>query len=91
MIIESLLTLISNFISFILNLLPNLPSVPDKIYNSVNGFINLIFSYCGLLGVFVDLDLIKTLIPLLIIVINFEYIYRLVLWVIRKIPFLNIN
>ena len=91
MIIEAFFDLIYNLNSFIFSMLPSFPDMPDKIINSINNFLDLIFNNAGLLGLFLPLDLVKVILPLTLIVINFDYIYGLILWVLKKIPFINVN
>ena len=76
---------------FIYSLLPDVPAFPQTLLNSVNKVFDIIFSNLTLLPMFIRIDTIKILVPLLIIVINFEYIYNLVMWVLRKIPGLSIS
>lgn len=91
MIFEGVLSIISNLIIYVLDLLPNIPTVPDNISNSVFNFINLIFNNVGLLGIFLPLTLVKIIIPIWIAVEMFDKIYSLAFWIIRKIPILNIK
>lgn len=91
MIIEAFFDLIYNLNSFIFSMLPSLPEMPDKIVNSIDNFLDLIFNNAGLVGLILPLDLVKVILPLTIIVINFDYIYGLILWVLKKIPFINVN
>lgn len=87
MIIELLFNLIKFILDFLFNLLPNIPSFSSNLANSLDSYLDLIFSNLSLLGFFVDIALIKVLVPLIIIVINFEHIYHFSLWVIKKLPF----
>lgn len=91
MIVENLLKIVWFLLNFILNLLPDIPQMPDIITLSVSKVLDIIFSNVGLLGVFVPLDLVKVIVPLFLIVYNFEKIYSVLMWIVRKIPFLNIN
>ena len=91
MIIEGFLDFIINVLTFILDLLPDLPSVPAEVTSAVSTFINLIFDNVGLLGVFVPLSIIKVIIPLWLGIEAFDKVYSLIFWVIRKIPMLNIR
>ena len=49
--------------------------------------IDLIFQYGGgLLGVFVRISTLKIILPLLILAINFDKIYEVIRWIIKKFP-----
>lgn len=91
MIIEGLLDTIIKVLTFILDLLPDLPQVPVEVTSAVDTFMNLIFDNVGLLGVFIPLGIVKIIIPLWLGIEAFDKIYALVFWVIRKIPMLNIR
>lgn len=91
MIVTAVLSLCEMFLTIIFALLPDLPNFDSSVLNSLNGFINLIFDNLDLLGFFIDIELIGALIPWLIIILNFEHIYDFTVWIIRKIPILNIS
>lgn len=69
----------------------NIPSFPNDLNNSINSFMDLIFGNLSMLGFFVRPITLKIIVPLFIIVINFKYIYKLSMWIIKKIPFLSIK
>lgn len=69
----------------------NIPQVPDTLVDSINSFLNLIFDNLSLLGFFVRPTTLKILVPLIIIVINFKYIYKFIMWFLKKLPFINIK
>lgn len=69
----------------------NLPPIPSEISNSINSFLDLIFDNLSLLGFFVRPMTLKIVIPILIILLNFDLIYKIVMWLVRKIPFFNIK
>lgn len=91
MITEFFINIVGSLVSLVFGILPNLPDLPQSAYNSINSFLDLIFNYAGLIDVFIPLQHIKILVPLIIIVVNFEHIYNLVMWVLKKIPALNIK
>lgn len=68
-----------------------IPSVPQTIINSINSFLNLVFDNLSLLGFFIRPTTLKILIPFIIIVINFKYIYKFIMWFLHKLPFLDIK
>lgn len=69
----------------------NIPAFPEELKNSINSFLDLIFNNLDFLGFFIRPLTLKIVIPLLIFLFNFKYIYKLVMWIIRKIPFLNMK
>ena len=91
MIVTAVLELCEMLLTIIFGLLPDIPNFDSGVLNSLNGFINLIFDNLDLLGFFIDIELVSALIPWLVIILNFEHIYDFIMWIIRKIPILNIS
>ena len=91
MIITAVLELCEMLLTIIFGLLPDIPNFDSGVLNSLNGFINLIFDNLDLLGFFIYIELVGALIPWLVIILNFEHIYDFIMWIIRKIPILNIS
>ena len=91
MIVTAVLELCEMLLTIIFGLLPDIPNFDSGVLNSLNGFINLIFDNLDLLGFFIDIELVGALIPWLVIILNFEHIYDFIMWIIRKIPILNIS
>ena len=89
-----ILNLLLNGLYFIIDFLfgwIQIPQVPDSIISSINSFFNLIFDNLSLLGFFIRPTTLKILVPLIIIVINFKYIYKFIMWFLKKLPFINIK
>ena len=86
MIVKAIFDAILGLFKAVFNLLPDVPSFPQTLLESLDTVFDTIFGHLDLLGLFVRIDTIKTLVPLLIIVINFEHIYHFVMWIIKKIP-----
>lgn len=91
MIVSAVLDLLKVLITSIFGILPNIPNVPSSIVNGINGFLDIIFDNVGLLGIFVPIDTIKVVVPIAIVITNFDHIYKLVLWIIKKIPMLGMS
>lgn len=90
MIIEALLNLIKLLLNVVFGWI-SLPPFPSELTSSVNTFVSLIFDNLSLLGFFVRPLTLMVSIPVLIILLNFEQVYKLVMWIVRKIPFLGIK
>lgn len=91
MLVEALFTAVTWLIDAILNLLDVLPEFPEELVASVESFFSLIFDNLAVLGFFLPLPTVKILIPLVLLVINFEDVYAFIMWLLRKIPFLGIK
>lgn len=93
--------LFSNILNFLWDLLfilvdllfgwINVPAFPENLKSSINSFLDLIFNNLDFLGFFISPTVLKIVIPLLIFLFNFKYIYKLTMWIIRKIPFLSMK
>lgn len=69
----------------------NIPQFPAELQNNINSFLDLIFDNLHFLGFFVRPITLTIVIPLLLFLFNFKYIYKLTMWIIRKIPFLSMK
>lgn len=69
----------------------NIPSFPSGLADSIDNFLSLVFDNLSLLGFFIRPATIRLVVPILLIVINFELIYKLVMWIIRKLPFISVQ
>lgn len=90
MIVELLLSLVKNILFFVFSPL-KLPSLPTEMITSVNSFLDLIFSNLDILGFFIRPSTFSIFIPIIIILINFNKIYSVFMWILKKVPFLNIQ
>ena len=93
-IITNLLNFLWELLEMLIHLLfgwINIPAFPEDLKNNINSFLDLIFGNLSMLGFFVRPTTLKIIVPLLIIVINFKYIYKISMWLIKKIPFLSIK
>jgi len=90
MIIQALITMLLAPIYGLLAILPSLPQFP--LAAEINELIDIVFTNTsGLLGFFIRISTIKLALPALLILVNFERIYRFIMWIIKKIPMLNIK
>jgi hypothetical protein len=72
-------------------LLGILPDVPSPVRNAVDGVFDIMFSSVSLVSVFVDFNMIKILIPLTIAILNFDRIFKFIIFAIKKIPLINLK
>ena len=90
MIIETILNIVKTLLEFVFGWI-NIPSFPEELTNSIDSFLNLIFDNLNLLGFFIRPITLTVAIPTLIILLNFDEVYKLTMWILRKIPFLNMK
>lgn len=90
MILETLLNAIKLLLTTVFGFI-NLPQFPEELTNSIDSFLDLIFGNLSLLGFFIRPLTLTICIPILIILLNFEQVYKLIIWIVKKIPFLGIK
>ena len=91
MILESILEVVYQLLNLIFLLIPDIPPLEISLLADLNSFIDLIFDNLGLLGFFIDISTLKALVPLLVIVYNFEHIYHFLMWCLNKIPYIDLD
>lgn len=91
MIFEGLCWLVKAILNGIMNVLDVLPDFPASFVAIIDEFFALIFDNLYLISFFVRMDTIRIAIPILIVLLNFERVYKFIMWILRKIPALGIN
>ena len=86
MIVEAIINLITLLLKTVLGVLPDIPDFPQSLLTSIDNVATTIFGNLNLLGLFVRIDTIKILVPLVIVAVNFEHIYHFAMWLIKKLP-----
>ena len=85
MIVEFLLGAFTGVVTFILNILPEIPSFPSQVDDSVEWFLDLILQPFGLLTYLYTAPILTFLFVMLLAILFFDNIYSFVLWVYHKI------
>ena len=83
---DLLFTLFSSLFSWV-----QLPAFPEGLSSSINSFLDTVFGNLGVLGLFVRWDTVKIALPVVLVIINLDKVYSLVMWIIKKIPFLGVK
>ena len=90
MILESVFDLFSSALKLIFGWI-NLPELPAEIQTVVESLFPYMRAGLGFVFLFFNMDLVKIMLPFVIVVANFEKVYKIVMYVLRKIPFLGIE
>ena len=90
MIIEGLLNLIFTLLEFIFSPI-QVPDLPEAVQSVIDRLVQIMADAVGLLGIFVNLELLKILLPVVIVIINLDRVWKLIMFILRKIPFLGIE
>ena len=90
MIIEALMQVV--FVLFELLTSPiSIPSLPDQVHNFLNSAMVYLEIGVGILSNYVDITYLGILVGVVLSVDAGLLIYKLVMWIIRKIPMLGIE
>lgn len=90
MIIKGLFELVFGLLQIVFAPI-NLPDLPDTIQNVLDRLMDVMKSAVGLFGVFFDMNVVKILIPVVLVVVNLDKVWNLIMFILRKIPFLGIE
>ena len=73
MILQAVFDLVKNVIKLVFGWI-NLPDMPEAVTSVVDELFALLRGSVGMMGIFLDLKMLKILLPVLLIVINFEHV-----------------
>lgn len=90
MIISGLLSIVKMLVQLLFGWI-SLPQVPSGITTVVDQVFGYMQAGAGVLWFFIPQDLVLLLLPLVIVVANFDHLYKLGMWILRKIPMLGVN
>ena len=91
MVLEAILRVVLGLLKIIFTPLPALPSLPTSFQNSIDAFFNFIFNGANLIDLFVRIDTLKVIGGLVIGALVFEQVYVFAMFILKKIPMLNIK
>jgi hypothetical protein len=78
-------------VTALFGILPNVPATPTSISSGGDWVINSVAGIASVLQQIYTPVLLTAIIVVVLVLFNFERIYFLVLWVLKKIPALNIK
>lgn len=90
MILESVFNLFSSAIKLIFAWV-DLPDLPAQVETVITQLFDYLEMGMGFVFLLFNMDLVKIMLPFVIVVANFDKVYNLVMFVLRKIPFLGIK
>lgn len=86
MIFNVFFAAVSVLIQTVFGILPDLPDMPVGITNALEIASDVVIFGTRFISYYVGGAFLSILIPILIIFANFNWIYHLVLWIIKKLP-----
>ena len=69
----------------------NFPDMPEAIVSALDTLLNAISSGLSFLWLIVPRELVLVLLPVILVVENFDKLYSVVMWILKKIPFLGMK
>lgn len=90
MIIKGLFNLVLSLLQIIFAPI-NLPDLPSGLQIIFDGLLSAMLSAIGLFEVFVRPSTLQLLIPIVIVLVNFEKLWNGIMFILKKIPFLGIE
>ncbi len=90
MIIKGLFTLIIALLNIIFGWV-NLPQMPQAVDDAFNLLLTHMRSGIGFVWLIVPRELVLVVVPVILVLSNFDKLYTVIMWILRKIPFLGIK
>lgn len=91
MILNFIIQVIFTLITTILGVLPNIPAIPTAISNGGTYISDTIATFVSFINIFFSPALVSATIVVAIGLFTWEWFYGLALWIIKKIPIVNIK
>lgn len=90
MIIKGILELVFSLLQIVFSPI-SLPQLPAKASDYLDQFIEWILGGYNFLGSFIDLTMVKTFIPIVIVIANLDKVWSFIMFILRKIPFIGVE
>lgn len=85
MIIEALSVIIREIVQFLFSWV-NLPSMPEGAHVALDTYFGYIFDNLDFLNFFVNVSTLKTIAIVTIVLFGFEHTFKIIMWIIHKLP-----
>lgn len=90
MLWSGLINLCTSIIQFVFGWV-SIPDVPESVSTTFDTYFGYIFDNLDFLNFFINVDTFKVVSALAISIYSFKYIYKIIMWIIHKIPLLSIK
>lgn len=90
MIVKLLFELVIGLLNIVFGWV-DFPDMPEAIVNSLITFLDVIKGAMGFVWLIVPRDLVMVGLPVILIVENFDKVYSVIMWILKKIPFLGMK
>lgn len=86
MIVESVINLLVAAVKALFGWI-QLPAFPAGLASALTSFFDLIFDNLSMLGLFVNVGTLKIAVPCYLVISNFDKVYHMLMFVLKKLPF----
>lgn len=90
MIIKLLFELIIGFLEIVFGWV-SFPPMPSAVTSAFDVVLDAMSSAIGFVWLIVPRELVVVVIPVILVVENFDKLYSIVMWILKKIPFLGMK
>lgn len=90
MIIKLLFEFIIGFLELIFGWV-SFPPMPDAVITAVDALFQAMGSAMGFVWLIVPKAIVLAVLPVILVVENFDKVYSIVMWILKKIPFLGMK
>lgn len=90
MIIEALFNFVIGFLNLVFGWV-NFPDMPQEVSTALETVLEAIEGAMGFIWLIVPRGLVVVVLPVVLIVVNFDKLYSVVMWILKKIPFLGMQ
>lgn len=91
MIINFIVDSMLSVLKLIFGILPNVPAIPTAISDGGTWITDQISSVIGVLNMVYGQTLMAAIMVVVIAMFSFDWVYHTAMWIIRKIPVINIK
>lgn len=90
MIIKLLFELIINLLELVFGWV-HFPQMPVAVTNALDTLLQAMGSAMGFVWLIVPRELVLVVLPVILVVENFDKLYSVIMWILKKIPFLGMK
>lgn len=90
MIVKLLFELIINLLNIVFGWV-SFPQMPEAVTTALDTLLQAMGSAMGFVWLIVPRELVLVVLPVVLVVENFDKLYSVVMWVLKKIPFLGMQ
>lgn len=90
MIVELLFRFVIGFLDIIFGWV-EFPPMPEAVVTSLDAVLDAISSAIGFIWLIAPRELVLVVLPVILVVENFDKLYSVVMWIVKKIPFLGMK